>query len=230
MIQEVRGSRSFPVGAKPFLNFSHQQFNKRCLMYHHSLRSLALIGPLCLLSAVSLAGQPGGSLRKGPPGARPPLPHLALPTQAAPNSLERSAAGLKRAQDGINRAATGFSRAAPGLERATSRMQHSLPPQASLRAVAKPRGSKPAFGVTPRSLPATSAGTVRPLAAEHQASKVVPAGGRPDEPSQVLPVSGNEPRAQSRGRIPSQLPSQAAKPTSWLDRFHLSWPFSSAQD
>lgn len=203
-------------------------------MYHHGLRSLALIGPLCLLSAVSLAGQPGGSLRKGPRGARPHLPYLAIPTQAAPNGLERSAAGLKRAQDGINRAATGFSRAAPGLERATSRMQHSLPPQATLRAAQNTRGVRPDFGSSTRPLPAASAAAVHPLAAEQRASHaspgVIPAGGRPDEPSQVLPVSGNEPRGQSRGRIPSQLPPQAAKPTSWLDRFHLSWPFSSAQD
>ncbi len=203
-------------------------------MYHHSLRSLAFTGPLCLLSAISLAGPPGGSLRKGPPGARPPLPHLTLPTQAAPTGLERSAAGLKRAQDGINRAAAGFTRAAPGLERATSHMQHSLPPQAKLRAAQNPRGVRPDFGATTRPLPAAREAAVRPLAAEqhdsHASLGVVQAGGQPDEPSQVRPVSGNEPRDQSRGRIPSQLPPQAAKPTSWLDRFHLSWPFSSAQD
>jgi hypothetical protein len=203
-------------------------------MYRHSLRSLAFTGPLCLLSAVSLAGPPGGSLRKGPPGGRPPLPHLALPTQAAPTGLERSAAGLKRAQDGINRAAAGFTRAAPGLERATSHIHHSLPPQATLRAAQNPRGVRPDFKASTRPLPAASTATVRSLAAEQHAShaspEVLPAGGRPAEPSQVLPVSGNEPRSQSRGRIPSQLPPQSAKPTSWLDRFHLSWPFSSAQD
>lgn len=202
-------------------------------MRNSTMYSLYAFGSMFLIATVCQAGPPRGGLRKSPGTARPTMPRLALPPQAAPTGVERAATGLRRAQDGINRAATGMSRAASGLERATPHLHQRLPHQPTVRPPHQPQNLRTGVDSLGRSLqPLRTNEAARPLpdAATGRHTKqgsVIPASAA-EQPSQVVSASGQEPRGQSATRLPAQLPDEATKSTSWMDRFHLTWPFSAA--